>query len=493
MATAAKPFREEDHAAMENRMLIGGEWITSEAGTFDVRNPATGEVEAQVQNGTVEHVRAAIDAAHRAFATWSATTARERGNLLHKVAAAMRKERERLAELVTRQMGKPLKEAIGEVAYATEFVSWYAEEAKRIYGETIPAPDPRQRLLVLRQPVGVVGAITPWNYPISMVARKVAPALAAGCTVVLKPAEQTPLDALAMAEIFQACGLPAGVLNVVTAKDPAAIGNELLTNPKVRKITFTGSTEVGKLLMRGSADQLKRVSLELGGHAPFIVFDDADVELAVKAAAIAKYGNAGQACVAANRIYVQRSVHDQFVQAFAARVSKLKVGNGLAEDTRIGPLVDEPSLTKVLRQIEDARAKGATVHVGGSRLVEGDYAKGYFVAPTVLSGVSGDMLICQEETFGPVAAIIPFDTEEEVLRLANATRYGLAAYAYTRDLARAIRVYEGLEFGLVGINNIDPGVAQAPFGGWKESGLGREGGKYGLEGFLETKVVAIGI
>jgi succinate-semialdehyde dehydrogenase/glutarate-semialdehyde dehydrogenase len=475
-------------------LYIAGEWIQPSSGqTFAVINPSTGEVVGTAADAGPEEAKRAVDAAHAAFATWSELTGRERGAYLQKVWNLMRAKRDDLARLMSEEMGKPFGEAKGEVAYAMEFVAWYAEEAKRVYGETIPGTFANQRVLVLRRPVGVVAAITPWNFPVAMVTRKVAPALAAGCTVVLKPAEQTPLTAAAMFEIFHEAGIPAGVVNLVTTKNPAPVGEVFLSDPRVRKIGFTGSTEIGKLLMRASADQLKRVSLELGGHAPFIVFPDADIAKAAKDAALAKFQNCGQACVATNRIYVHESIAAEFTEAFVARVKKLKVGPGLAEGTMIGPLVEESALEKVHAHVMDAVEKGAQLLCGGQRLVEGDLAKGYFYAPTVLAGVTNEMRIAREETFGPVAPIFTFSSEEEVLAQANDSRYGLAAYVYTRDVGRIFRFAERLEYGLIGVNEPFPGVAQAPFGGVKESGMGREGGRHGIEEFLELKTVAIQI
>ncbi len=470
-------------------MYIDGQWTHAKSdAVFDVFNPATQDKISEVPDGGRDDAARAIDAAGRAFQTWSRLTAYQRSKYLYDAHRLMIERREQLARVMTEEQGKPLKAARNEVQYGADFLLWYAEEAKRIYGETIPAPRPDQRFIVMHQPVGVVGAITPWNYPVSMITRKVAPSLAAGCTIVLKPAEATPLCAIEIFKIFQEVGIPAGVVNLVTARDPAPIGEEFLTNPQVRKLTFTGSTAVGKLLARGAAEQMKRISLELGGHAPFIVFDDVDPVYAAKGAMLVKFLNTGQACISPNRIFVQRRIIADFVAEAQARVSKMQAGNGLEAGVSIGPLVGPAALEKVERQVNNALDLGATLVCGGRRLTGANLDRGYFYAPTILTGVTSRMQIYREETFGPVAPIIPFDTEEEVLEMANDTVYGLASYLYTRDISRAMRVFEQLRFGIVGINDINPTAAAAPFGGMKESGLGREGGHEGISEYLETKL-----
>jgi len=464
--------------------------MTATLRAFAVNNPATGEHIADVADATGEDARDAIEAAARAMPAWTATPAPERARILRRAEALMLERAEALGRTLTLEGGKPLPEAKGEIAYAASFFGWFAGEAERVYGRTIPASQSSKRLMVIRQPVGVVGAITPWNFPAAMVTRKVGPAIAAGCAVVLKPAEQTPLTAIALAEVLAEAGLPDGVLTVVTTKDPVAVGTELLRHPDVRKITFTGSTEVGKYLMREAAASVKRVSLELGGHAPFIVFADADIQAAAKGAIISKFRNAGQTCVCANRLYVHASVADAFTKAFVPLVQALKVGNGLDAGVQIGPLIDEAGVAKAEAHVRDAVSRGARVTVGGHRP---DRNGGYFFEPTVLTDVSDDMLVMREETFGPVAPIATFESDDEVLARANRGPYGLAGYFYTKDLSRAWRVAEGLEYGIVGINDPLPSTAQAPFGGYKESGLGREGGTEGMDAFLETKYVSMSL
>ena len=473
-------------------MYINGQWL-EEGPTFAVYNPATGASIGSVIDVSNEQVFEAIAAAEAAFPAWSKTTAYERSAILTRCHALMMDRQRVLAELMTTEQGKPLKAAMNEVKYAADFLLWFAEEAKRVYGETIPSARSDQRFLVHKQAVGVVAAITPWNYPISMLTRKLGPALAAGCTAVLKPAEATPLCAVAVFEILHEAGLPAGVANLVTVSDPKPVGEIFCTHRAIRKLTFTGSTAVGKSLAQAAAPQLKRVSMELGGHAPFIVFDDADPIHAAKGVSLVKFLNTGQACISPNRIFVQRKILDSFLDTLQVRIEKLRAGDGLEPSTTIGPLINHAAIEKIDRQVQDAVSQGANLHSGGRRLTEDGLDNGCFYAPTLLSGVTSEMLIYREETFGPVAAVIPFDEEDDVIAMANDTDYGLAAYVYTQNLSRALRTFEDLNFGIIGINDINPTSAAAPFGGMKESGLGREGAREGLDEYLETKLGGLSI
>ena len=469
-------------------LYINGEWRETE-NKLDVTNPATGDVIRTVATGGKAETKEAIASAKKAFASWGKTTGNERSDYLSKAVHLMREKSEELAKTITLENGKPLPDATREVAGAIGFLEWYAEEAKRIYGDTIPASDPDKHLMVIREPVGVCAAITPWNFPLSMITRKIAPALAAGCTIVLKPADVTPLSAMKVFECFHEAGLPAGVANLVIG--PAEeIGNEMTSNPDVRKITFTGSTRVGKKLIRDSADTVKKTSMELGGHAPYVVFEDADIDAAVNGVLISKFVNSGQTCISTNRIYVAESIANEFSEKLAAKVSTLVVGNGLEEGVNVGPLINQAALEKVKHQVEDAVKHGGKVLSGGNVFTL-ENGSGYFFEPTVIQYASDDMQITTEETFGPVAPIYTFKTEEEVVERANHAEYGLAAYCYTKDLGRGLRMMRALEFGIVGINDPAPAVVQAPFGGVKESGMGKEGGKYGLEDYLEEKYVSI--
>ncbi len=466
--------------------LVAGEWLDRAPARFQVTNPATGETIAALPDlGAAETARA-IAAAHAAQPEWAARTGKERAAILRRLFDLMVENADDLATIITAEMGKPWAEARGEVLYGASYVEWFGEEAKRVYGETIPGHQRDKRLMVIRQPVGVVGAITPWNFPNAMLARKIAPALAAGCAVVAKPAEQTPLSAIALAVLAGRAGLPPVLFSVVTGTDGPAIGREMCGNPLLRKITFTGSTEVGRILMRQGADQVKKMSMELGGNAPFIVFDDADLDAAVEGALAAKFRNNGQTCVCANRIYAQAGIHDAFAAKLAAAVAGLRAGDGFDADVALGPLVDADALAKVEAHVADARAAGAQVLTGGTGL------GGLFYAPTVLTSATPAMRLAREETFGPVAALFRFETVEEVIRLANDTEYGLAAYFFARDVGQVHRVAEALEYGMVGINTGLISTELAPFGGIKQSGQGREGGRQGIDDYLETKYLCFG-
>jgi succinate-semialdehyde dehydrogenase/glutarate-semialdehyde dehydrogenase len=469
--------------------FIAGAWCPANSGArFSVTNPATGQELAKVADlGAAETTRA-VEAAQRAFASWRAHTAKERANLLRRWFELIMAAQEDLARLMTAEQGKPLAEARGEIAYGAAFIEWFAEEAKRVYGDVIPGPKRDGRILVFKEPIGVVGAITPWNFPMAMITRKLAPALAAGCTAVIKPAEDTPLSALALAELAQRAGLPAGVFNVVPSSQPAAVGKVLTGHPAVRKFSFTGSTEVGKHLMAQCAGTVKKVSLELGGNAPFIVFDDADLDQAVAGALLSKYRNMGQTCVCANRILVQDGIYDAFMTKLIERVRTLKVGDGSKDGITQGPLINKEALAKVERLIADATQKGATIELGGHRHALG----GTFFEPTVISGATAQMELYREEIFGPVASLFRFKDDVDAIRMANDTQYGLAAYFYARDITRVFRVAEQLEYGIIGANEGIISTEVAPFGGVKESGIGREGSKYGIEDYLEIKYVALG-
>ena len=474
------------------RNLIGGQWVSADSGAeFAVRDPATDAVLATVPDCGADETGRAIDAASQALPAWRARTAGERGAWLRRLFELMTARADELARLLSSEGGKPLAEAKGEIAYGASFIDWAAEEGKRVYGETIPASSPHKRILVLPQPVGVAALITPWNFPCAMITRKLGPALAAGCTVVIKPAEQTPLSALALAALCQEAGLPAGVVNVVTGA-PARIGAALLGDARVRKLSFTGSTETGQLLMRGGAQHLTRLSLELGGHAPFLVFDDADLDAAVQGLIASKFRNSGQTCICANRIFVQSGVYDAFGSRLLAAVAELKVGKGSEPGVQVGPLIDDAAVHKVEGQVRQALAAGAQVLYGGGR-VRLDGCADRFYQPTVLADVKPDMLVCTQETFGPVLPLLKFGTEAEAVAVANATPYGLAAYFYSRDAARVWRVAEALDYGIVGANDALPSVAQAPFGGRKHSGFGREGGRHGVGEYLDLKYVSWGL
>ncbi len=475
--------------AIERRYLTDA-WRTSDR-AFPVRSPIDGATVAEIADLSGDAGRAAAkeaaDVAWAAFERWRRTTAFERAEVLRRWHDLMLRDRERLARAMTLEMGKPIKESRGEVAYAAGFVRWYAEEAARVYGTEFPTHAPHKRALALRSPVGPVYAVTPWNFPAAMVTRKAAPALAAGCTFVHKPAEQSPVTALLLAELWREAGGPDGTLQVLPAADPVPLSDVLMADPRIRKITFTGSTEVGRILYRQSAETIKRISLELGGHAPFLVFEDADLDRAVVESIACKFRNAGQTCVCTNRIFVHASVAEPFTERYVAAAEALVLGDPLDEATDVGPLVDEAARGKVERHLEDAVAKGATVRTGGRA------ESGLRFLPTVLSGATQEMLMMQEETFGPVAPIATFDRDEDAVRMANATPFGLAAYLYTRDLTRAWETAEALDYGIVGVNDGVPSAPYAPFGGTKQSGIGREGGPWGIEEYLETKYVSIGL
>ncbi|MCT4655138.1 MAG: NAD-dependent succinate-semialdehyde dehydrogenase [Cohaesibacter sp.] len=475
----------KDKCLLESRAFIGGEWRETGA-RFAVSNPATGEDIAHVADCSVADIKRAIDIAYDAQKDWAKTTGKERAAILRRWYDLMVEAADDLALILCAEMGKPLAEAKGEILYGASFIEWFSEEAKRIYGDVIPGHQRDKRITVFKQPVGVVGSITPWNFPNAMIARKVAPALAAGCAFVARPAELTPLSALAMAVLAERAGVPKGVFSVVTNHDAAAAGEELCANPKIAKITFTGSTRVGQILMRQCADTIKKMSLELGGNAPFIVFDDADIDAAVEGAMIAKFRNNGQTCVCANRLYVQSGIYDAFAQRLVEAVGALKPGNGMDEGVTTGPLISEAAVAKVEAHLGDAKKAGATVLTGGARL------DGTLFEPTVLANVPREARVSSEETFGPLAPLIRFDSEEEVIEMANDSEFGLAGYFYARDIARVWRVAEAMETGMVGVNTGLISTEVAPFGGIKQSGLGREGSKYGMDDYLEIKYVCLG-
>lgn len=472
---------------MNGKHYINGEWTDKGNDSINVMNPANGEQVGTIPNGGESEATEAVEAAAAAFPSWSKTTAYERAELLMKWHDLLLEHKEEVGEILTKEMGKPLKEAIGEVEYSASFISWFAEEGKRVYGRTIPASKDGKRIQINKQPVGVVASITPWNFPAAMMARKMAPALAAGCTFVSKPAKMTPLTAVRMFELAEEAGFPKGVVNLVTGS-ASAIGKVFTSHPSVRKLTFTGSTEIGKELMKQGADTMLNLSLELGGHAPIIVLDDADIDKAVEGVMASKFRNAGQTCVCGNRIYVQEGIVDEFSEKLKQAAGQLKVGNGLEDGVDIGPLVDKDGYEKVERHVKDAVDKGAKVLVGGDGQTDND---AYFYNPTVLVDASEDMLVMNEETFGPVAPIMSFKTDEEAVKLANDTRFGLASYFFTESMSRGTFIAENLEYGIVGWNDGLPSTAQAPFGGMKESGVGREGGQEGLDAFLETKYISI--
>ena len=478
-----------DPGLLITKAYINGQWCDANDGTrFDVTNPATGDVIVSVPDMGAEETRAAIEAADAAWPAWRAKTAKERAAILRKLYFLMMENQEDLAQILTAECGKPIVEGRGEIAYGASFIEWFGEEAKRTYGDVIPAPFNDRRIVVDKQPIGVCVAITPWNFPIAMVTRKVGPALAAGCPIILKPAHDTPLSALALVELANRAGVPDGVFSVVTSSSGSKVGGEMTANPIVRKLSFTGSTAIGKVLMRQCADTIKKMSLELGGNAPFIVFDDADIDAAVSGAMASKYRNTGQTCVCVNRFLVQDGIYDEFTEKLVAAVEAMKIGDGAEEDVAQGPLINEAGLAKVEEHVLDAVGKGAKVATGGACHALG----GTFYKPTVLTGATTDMMIANEETFGPVSALFRFSTEEEAIKMANDTEFGLAAYFYTRDAARVWRVGGALEYGIVGINEGIISTEVAPFGGVKESGLGREGSRYGIEDYMEIKYMCMG-
>ncbi|MDO6584884.1 NAD-dependent succinate-semialdehyde dehydrogenase [Salipiger sp. 1_MG-2023] len=480
----------DDPTLLQTKAYVNGEWITGADGEFDVTNPARGDVIARVANLSRAQIAGAIDGAYAAQKPWAARTAKERSQILRKWFDLIMANQKDLATILTAEMGKPLAEAAGEIAYGASFIEFYAEEAKRIYGETIPGHQPDKRIMVMKQPIGVAASITPWNFPNAMITRKAAPALAAGCSFVGRPASETPLSALALAVLADRAGIPAGVLNMLPSDSASEVGKEFCENPKVRKLTFTGSTGVGRILLAQAADQVKKCSMELGGNAPFIVFDDADLDAAVQGAIMCKFRNNGQTCVCANRIYVQAGVYDAFAEKLKDAVSKMKVGDGLEEGTDLGPLITPKAIDKVQQHIADAKEKGASVILGGGDVLQGT---GNFIEPTIVTGATREMLFSTDETFGPLAPLFKFETEEDVIELANDTIFGLASYFYAKDLSRVYKVAEALEYGIVGVNTGIISTEGAPFGGVKQSGLGREGSHHGIEDYLELKYVCLSV
>ncbi|MGB8816862.1 MAG: NAD-dependent succinate-semialdehyde dehydrogenase [Rhizobiaceae bacterium] len=490
MIAASLTARLKDPSIVTDKAMVAGKWLAkSDSGkTFEVTNPSNGEVIAVLPDMGRDETSRAIDAAHTAQKAWAKKTGKERAGLMRKLFDLMVANADDLATILTSEMGKPFAEAKGEILYGASYVEWFGEEAKRVYGDLLGGHQPDKRIMIMRQPIGVVGAITPWNFPNAMIARKMAPALAVGCTMVAKPAALTPLSTLALALLAERAGIPPECFSVITSKSSSAIGKEFCENEKVRKLTFTGSTEVGRILMRQGADQIMKLGLELGGNAPFIVFDDADLDAAVEGAMISKYRNNGQTCVCANRIYVQSSVYDAFAKKLAAAVAKMKIGDGFGEGVTTGPMIDENAVAKVKEHIADAVSKGAKIEVGGKPHEMG----GLFFQPTILTGVTPDMMVAREETFGPVAPLFKFETEDEAIGYANDTEFGLASYFYAKDAARIFRVAEALEYGMVGINTGLISNEMAPFGGIKQSGQGREGSKYGLDDYTELKYMCLG-
>ncbi|MDD9719876.1 NAD-dependent succinate-semialdehyde dehydrogenase [Sulfitobacter sp. PR48] len=479
----------KDPGLLETRAYIGGKWVDGEDGTFDVTNPARGDVIAKVADLSRAQVAGAIAQAEKAQKEWAAWTGKERANVLRKWFDLMMENQDDLGTILTAEQGKPLAEAKGEIAYGASFIEFFGEEAKRIYGETIPGHQRDKRITVIKQPIGVAASITPWNFPNAMITRKAAPALAAGCAFVARPAAETPLSAIVMGVLAERAGIPAGVFNVVPSSSSSAVGKEFCENPAVRKLTFTGSTEVGRILLRQAADQVMKCSMELGGNAPFIVFDDADLDAAVEGAILCKFRNNGQTCVCANRIYVQAGVYDAFAAKLKDRVSKMKVGDGFAEGVELGPLINGDASEKVREHVEDAVSKGARIVLGSTE----EKLAGNFLAPTIITGVTQDMKVSKEETFGPLAPLFKFENEDDVIAMANDTIFGLASYFYAKDLSRVYKVAEALEYGIVGVNTGIISTEVAPFGGVKQSGLGREGSHHGIEDYLEMKYICMSV